>query len=140
MSGVVLLVLRLVSAAILYAFIGWAFYLLWRDLKQQSDSFKFLQIPSISLQLEEDGHNEPHLFHQAEIMVGRDPTCDFPIEDALVSAHHAQLTFHHAQWWAEDMQSKNGTLLNENLIDIPTVIVSGDILLCGKSKVFIKIG
>jgi hypothetical protein len=140
MSGVVLLVIRLIAAAILFTFVGWAFALLWRDIKQQSDAFEFRQFPSITLQCAQLDPGEPQLFHQSEIILGRDPTCDFAIDDELVSGHHARLSYHHAQWWAEDLQSKNGTHINQIPLEIPTVVISGDTLECGKTKVVIKIG
>jgi pSer/pThr/pTyr-binding forkhead associated (FHA) protein len=61
-----------------------------------------------------------------EVIIGRDPHCEYPIPDETISAHHARLSFHHNQWWLEDLRSTNGTLLNGEKVDIPTIIVSGD--------------
>jgi phosphoserine phosphatase RsbU/P len=48
-----------------------------------------------------------------ELVIGRDATCDVPLEDASTSRRHARL-FRDANgaYWIEDLRSKNGTLLN----------------------------
>jgi pSer/pThr/pTyr-binding forkhead associated (FHA) protein len=49
-----------------------------------------------------------------------------------VSARHARLTFHHHQWWVDDLQSTNGTKLNDEPLRIPTVVANGDTIKCGQ--------
>ena len=140
MSGIVFLVIRISATVILFILLGWAFLILWKDLRQQADVLEFRQLPAVTLQIRHAAISEPQQFQQAEIIIGRDPGCDFPIEDELISAHHARIRYHLAQWWAEDMGSKNGTHLNQDLVTIPTVIMSGDILQCGKTDIMVKIG
>ncbi len=140
MSGVLLLVIRLIAAIVLYTFVGWAFFLLWKELRQQTSIFENRQIPPLSLVVNSGDSNNPALFHQTEIVIGRDPNCDFTIQDELVSARHARIAYHHAQWWIEDLSSRNGTKLNQDPILTPTVIISGDLLQCGKTAVQIRIG
>ncbi len=77
------------------------------------------------------GATSMRYFSQAEITVGRDPGCDIPLLDETVSARHAHLTYHHGQWWLEDLTSTNGTKLNDLRITTPTVITSGDEIRCG---------
>jgi predicted component of type VI protein secretion system len=140
MSGIVFLVIRLFAASILFFLLGWAFLLLWKDFRQQAEAFEFRQLPVVSLQICHGAITEPQQFQQAEIMIGRDPGCDFPIDDDLISAHHTRIRYKLAQWWVEDMGSKNGTHLNQELCIIPTVIMSGDILQCGVTDIMVKIG
>jgi pSer/pThr/pTyr-binding forkhead associated (FHA) protein len=45
--------------------------------------------------------------------------------------HHARLSYQNNQWWIEDLNSTNGSFLNNERIDTSTVIVDGDILQCG---------
>jgi pSer/pThr/pTyr-binding forkhead associated (FHA) protein len=49
--------------------------------------------------------------------IGRKPDNDLPIEDPAVSAHHARITKIHAVYFIEDLQSTNGTFVNDRPID-----------------------
>jgi pSer/pThr/pTyr-binding forkhead associated (FHA) protein len=132
MSGPIVFVLRLLVTVSLYAFLVWAFTNLWRDIKLQSALLAARKVPPISLTLSMAGQ-VAHIrrFIQAEVTIGRDPTCECPVDDEAISARHARLTYHHNQWWLEDLDSTNGTLLNQEKLSIPTVVISGDELRCG---------
>jgi len=80
------------------------------------------------------------IFSQAEVTLGRDPGCDVTIEDQAVSAHHARLSFHHGQWWLEDLASTNGTKLNNFKLTTATVLAGGDEIKCGKARININLG
>jgi pSer/pThr/pTyr-binding forkhead associated (FHA) protein len=132
MSGPVVLVLRLLLTIGLYGFLVWAFTNLWRDIKLQSALLAARRIPPISLTLSLAGQvTHIRRFIQAEVTIGRDPTCECPVDDEAVSARHARLSYHHNQWWLEDLNSTNGTLLNQEKLAIPTVVISGDEFRCG---------
>jgi pSer/pThr/pTyr-binding forkhead associated (FHA) protein len=132
MSGPVVLVLRLLLAVSLYAFLGWAFVSLWRDIKQQGALLASRKAPPISLTLtcREFAPQVRH-FDQPDVTIGRDPTCECPVNDEAISARHARLNFHHNQWWLEDLNSTNGTLLNQEKLVMPTVVMSDDEFKCG---------
>jgi pSer/pThr/pTyr-binding forkhead associated (FHA) protein len=49
------------------------------------------------------------------------------------------LSYHHSQWWIQDLQSTNGTLLNDEKLKSATVIVSGDEIVCGQSVLIVSI-
>jgi pSer/pThr/pTyr-binding forkhead associated (FHA) protein len=134
MSGPVVLFLRLLLTVSLYAFLVWAFSNLWRDIKLQSALLAVRKIPPISLTLSLPGQ-VPLIrrFIQAEVNIGRDPACELPVDDEAVSARHARLSYHHNQWWLEDLNSTNGTLLNQEKLAIPTVVISGDEFRCGST-------
>lgn len=141
MSGVLVLVLRLGLAVCLYIFLGWALFSLWRDLQTQGISLAGRKAPSISLTIQREvGETIRRTFQQSEIMLGRDPACDLPLEDEAISARHARLNYHHGQWWAEDLGSTNGTRLNQAQLAIPTVITTGDQIECGHIAVIVSIG
>ncbi|MFU8774027.1 MAG: FHA domain-containing protein, partial [Anaerolineales bacterium] len=55
-------------------------------------------------------------------------------------AQHARLSFHHNQWWIEDMGSKNGTFLNQQFVATPLVVTSGDELLFGQVRIIVMLG
>lgn len=136
MSGEVLLVLRILLAASLYGFLGVALLILWRDLKRQTENVVSAQAPPIALV--RDGKISFH-FTKSEVTIGRDLTCDATLEDKTVSTEHARLSFHHNQWWLEDMQSTNGTFLNEERVSAPIVITTGDQLRCGQVVIGIRV-
>jgi pSer/pThr/pTyr-binding forkhead associated (FHA) protein len=59
--------------------------------------------------------------------------------DEAMSAHHARISYHHTQWWLEDLNSTNGTFLNRDQVSVPTVIISGDEIKCGNTLLTIRI-
>lgn len=132
MSASIVLALRLITAIALYAFLGWALYSLYREVNRQSFTLANRRVPGISLMVRQ-GSGPANLWHfaQPEIILGRDPGSDIPLSDDTVSARHAQLIYHHGQWWLEDLASTNGTFLNNTSISMPTVITSGDEITCG---------
>jgi|SRR5271157_313345 len=139
MSGLVVLTLRLLMVAAVYIFIGWALWTLWQDVRQQGQNASAYRFPAIRLEV----RNRVHLsrtFSQPEILLGRSPECDLPINDETASARHARLSYHHHQWWIEDLNSTNGTKLNKEKLTLPTVLTSDDEIQCGKTTVTVTMG
>ncbi|PWH17446.1 MAG: hypothetical protein DDG60_02335 [Anaerolineae bacterium] len=140
MSALLLLGLRILAAAALYAFIGWTLYLLWRSLQQEAVFLSSRKVTPLKLQIQDSRQSVPILrFTQGSILIGRDPTCDVVLEDATASAHHARLTFHHSQWWLEDLQSTNGTKLNGEHVETPAIVVNGDNIQCGQTVLLVEL-
>lgn len=139
MSGVVLLILRALIAAALYAFLGWTLWLLWRDLRRQARSLSTLVIPPLTLV--QDDASSPVVFRLTtpEAILGRDPTCDLHIDNPNISARHARLSYHLGQWWVEDLGSRNGSWLNDEVVSTALVLSSGDILRCGDLEFKVEI-
>lgn len=138
MSAVIVLIIRILIAICLYTFLGIAIYTLWKELKLASQRTDIQVIPEIFLTIMGD-FEEIRPFAQQEITVGREAICDFIIPDDTISSLHARFSYHHAQWWVEDLQSTNGTYLNDERIYTPTVIVTGDELALGKVILQIEI-
>ncbi|MBK6794180.1 MAG: FHA domain-containing protein [Anaerolineales bacterium] len=140
MSGSVVLVLRVATALTLYGFLGWALVFFYREIQRQGINLTSRRVPGISITVRSAGtQSTMRYFSQAEISIGRDPGCDIPIFDETISARHAQLTYHHNQWWLEDLTSTNGTRLNAARITTPTVITSGDEIQCGGTNLSISL-
>jgi FHA domain len=137
MSGYVFLALRFLLVICLYGFLAWAFYTVWRDLKRQSEFLTFNKVPALTLSLP-DGSGSFH-FSKPEVHIGRDPACDCLLEDQTVSSQHAFLSFHHNQWWLEDLGSTNGTFLNQTPVSTPVVVTLGDQIRCGQVNLNISI-
>jgi len=140
MSATILLVLRMLGTASLYAFLGIGFYLLWRDLKREAGWAAAHQPPAITL-LRQVGDAPLTLrFNLPEVIIGRDPACDCVLEESTVSAQHTRLSFRRGQWWVEDLRSTNGTFLNLEPVTAPLVIANGDELRCGQASLIITLG
>ena len=139
MSAPFLLALRAAMALSLYAFMVWAFLLLWRNLKTQSELLVIRKTPPLALTFASaDGMVVTRHFRNPEITLGRDPHCDVYLENDTVSAQHARLSYHHGQWWLEDLASTNGTTLNGDAVETPTIVVSNDDVQCGKAGLHIR--
>lgn len=132
MSAILIFILRLLLAAILYTFIGWALYTIWKDLKLQTQLVHPKRTPPLKILAVSGIPEIEHLFTQSEILLGRDPASDFPLTHETVSAHHARISYHHNQWWVEDTRSTNGTYLNDQKVELPTVLTHNDELRCGQ--------
>jgi pSer/pThr/pTyr-binding forkhead associated (FHA) protein len=139
-SAVLVLVLRLAMAIALYAFVGWAFYTLWRSLQQQSEDLALRRVPALTICLEGEDRDRARHFSTNEVIIGRGDGCDYAIPDETISARHARLSFHHRQWWVEDLFSTNGTYLNQEPLVTSAVIISGDELRCGQVNLLLTIG
>ncbi|MBP8998205.1 MAG: FHA domain-containing protein [Anaerolineaceae bacterium] len=139
MLAVIILILRIVLLLALLSFVGWAFFTLWRDLKFQSQSLISQKIPYISISREHDTAENKQVFTIPELRIGRDPTCEIQLDDETVSNQHARLWFRNKQWWIEDLMSTNGTFLNDEKVETPTILISGDEIRVGKVLLIIEI-
>ena len=139
MTGVVVLILRIATAIALLGFLGWSFVTIWRELREQLGTLSNRQIPPIEISWEEGSQVESHLYSIPELIIGRDPQCDCPIPNETISARHARLTYHHNHWWLEDLISTNGTFINQERVDVPTVLATGDEVRCGQVDLLISI-
>jgi pSer/pThr/pTyr-binding forkhead associated (FHA) protein len=140
MTATIVLVLRLLLAIALYAFLGWALWTLLQEFKQQGNKVAAQKKPAITLYVRiERGKEQVRRFLQPEVMIGRDPNCDLAIIDEALSAHHARLAHHHGQWWLEDLNSTNGTFLNREKLNTPAVVITGDKFKCGNTVFGIQV-
>jgi pSer/pThr/pTyr-binding forkhead associated (FHA) protein len=138
-SATILLGLRLVMAAALYAFLGWCVMVLWRDLKNQAQSLSKQKVPAVEISLMDgDGKREELRFTSPEIVIGRHPSCEWVLANETVSSRHARMVYHHDQWWLEDMNSRNGTFLNGSALDAPAVLADQDEVRCGQVSFSVK--
>jgi hypothetical protein len=65
--------------------------------------------------------------------LGVAPDNDIILGDQFVSGHHCQLRWDGAMWWLDDLNSRNGTLLNRQPVapGRPQVIVRGMTITAG---------
>lgn len=132
MTGEILLFLRFLLALSLFVFLGWVIWVFWREFQTNAALLASRRVPPLALRIARPSHEiREQTLTQPESVIGRDPTCEVLLEDEVVSAHHARLSYHHSQWWLEDLHSTNGTKLNGELILTPTVVIPGDVIDCG---------
>lgn len=139
MSGILLLIVRLAMALALYGFLGWAVWTLWRDIKRQSELIASRRIPAIKLINRTDAERLSYEFTVPDLVIGRNQTCDLILDEKTVSAEHARLSYHHGNWWVEDLYSRNGTLINLEMLTTSAVLASGDEIQLGQVMLKIEI-
>jgi pSer/pThr/pTyr-binding forkhead associated (FHA) protein len=135
MSGIILLVLRIAMTVALYALLGWILLLMWRTLKQEAFFLSSRKTTPLVLELEMPAV-APQIFRftTGDVLVGRDPDCECVLTDETISARHVRFVYRHNQWWVEDLGSRNGTGLNGAPLTTATILVNGDTIKCGETK------
>jgi len=70
-------------------------------------------------------------------ILGRHPECDIILDQGAVSRQHAQITFVDGQYVIEDLRSRNGTLVNGQLVQSPQALCDGDeVKICDHTLAF----
>jgi hypothetical protein len=133
MTGILILIFRILLIISLYVFLGWALLTLWRELRASQMLASAQKGPVLTIHRLE-GEKPAQEFTHSQILIGRDPDCEVHLAHEMVSAQHARLSFHHNQWWIEDLSSTNGTFLNDERVFAPTVLISGDEVRCGRTS------
>jgi hypothetical protein len=138
-TAVLLLILRIASAALIVAFVTVVFVMLWRDYRtavvrsrEGRRSYGLLvEMVEIDGKMIKTGATYPLL---PQTSIGRGPTNAVPIEDTYASSEHALVIRRGDQWWLEDRQSRNGTNLNGMRVEKPVVITQDDIIGIGRQR------
>lgn len=140
---VLLLLLRLITAAALYAFLGVVVYYIWRDVRAISEQYPERQRPMGKLTVVKSDDNSLELGREYVLQplttLGRSPTCTIVLQDSFASTEHAQVVWKRGQWWLEDQESKNGTIVNDITVTEPVVLASGDEIAVGRVRFRLEI-
>ncbi|MCR4405713.1 MAG: FHA domain-containing protein [Anaerolineae bacterium] len=143
---VAIFLLRLTLAAILYAFLGVVFIVIWRDLRAVSRRAEETTGEHLGCLMVVAAGETPLLPGQRLPLapltsLGRAVTNTVVIPDAFASAQHALLTWRAGRWWLEDLGSKNGTLLNDEPIPAngPVVVGPGDVIGIGQVRLKLEV-
>ncbi len=136
MSAIIVLVLRILLAISLYVFLFLAIFRMWERFEQPKIG-EVAEKPEISIIL--DDQEVPVSFKQNEISIGRSDDNDLAIDDEAVSSRHARIIFENGKWMLEDLNSTNGTYLNNQRIFTSTVLINGDEIMLGKQSLLIDI-
>lgn len=142
--ALILFILRLLSAALLLAFvgaIGWFIYrdiqLATRSLPEAQRSYGSLRVIATNSANLAEGSTFPIL---PVTGIGRASSNTIVVDDDYVSSEHALLSLRGSQWWLEDLNSRNGTLLNEVPLETATVVTIGDVVTIGNTQFKLELG
>lgn len=133
MNAILVFIIRLILIVLCYIFVGWIGYTIFLDIKAVAISKRETIFPALTLQTINKQEELSKRFMVPEIIIGRDPACDFHLDDETVSLRHCKIVFHHNQWWVQDLDSTNGSFLNEVLTEGSIILADGDQLRLGKA-------
>jgi len=139
MTAIIVFILRLLFILLAYLFLGWMGYTIFSDLRYTHKSARNEQPCPITLLSQSGNQSQEKKLIRPEIIIGRDPACDFILNEETISLRHCKLHFHHKHWWVEDLGSTNGTKLLNQPITTPTIITHNDELQLGQVTLSIKI-
>jgi len=140
---VVLLVLRLILAIVLYAFLIAGLWIVRRDLvaAAQAVAGRRRRYGQLVVVASTDGVVAPGTSYPLLPItsLGRSPTNTITLADDYASAEHALLMYRGGQWWLQDQGSRNGTSLNGARIGQPVVVSAGDLVGVGRVQFKIEL-
>lgn len=139
MNAILTLILRVILLLLAYLFVGWIGLTIFKDLRTRTIVKTNFSTPEITIFGQDDWESISKSFQKPEIFIGRDPDSDISIPNETISIKHCKIFFHHKQWWANDLDSTNGSFINETPIDSPVIITNGDVLRLGNVTLSIKI-
>ncbi|TFG69727.1 MAG: FHA domain-containing protein [Anaerolineales bacterium] len=127
-----LLILRALLVVFLYAFLALALYVIWREFTHNTGKVENNPDPAL-LRITHASMESTEFQLRPVTALGRNNDNHIVIDDPFASTHHAIIVWRDQQWWVEDLESHNGTQLNDNLLTEPHVLTSGDIIRIGES-------
>lgn len=138
-AAVLILTLRLVLLALLYAFLGVVAWIIWRDLRTTATQAARATRAMARLFVEDGGDSELKPGESFNLIpvtaIGRDLSNTIVLSDPTISSQHTLISLREGRWWVEDMGSRNGTYVNGARVLRPLVVSPGDIIGIGRIKV-----
>lgn len=141
--ALVMLVVRILLALALYAFLGALVWMLWRDVRAAGQVGAARARPLGRLVILETSLPGVALGATFPLLpitsLGRAPTNTVPLPDDTASLEHALLHLRDGQWWLEDLDSRNGTRLNDTPLTAPAPMMAGDVVGVGRTKLKLEL-
>jgi hypothetical protein len=137
--------LRILLSLILYAFLALAFWAIWRDLQATRAQAEAQARDRPALVVVAPGDTDLLPGDRLPLLpvttLGRALTNTIVLADSFASTEHARLTQRDGRWWLTDLNSRNGTFLNEVRLqpDEPAPVAEGDLLGVGSVRLRIHL-
>lgn len=126
----VMVIVRAGLLLLLYGFLTVMVGLLWRDLQQASPR-RTRQVTARLHPLAGGAAVEL----RPVTSIGRAASNSVVIrDDDTCSLEHALISWRAGRWWLEDLNSRNGTLLNGNPVTASTALMNGDVVQIGQQQ------
>jgi len=120
--------LQILLLAALYGFLGALLAFLWMDERRAALG---ATAPPPTHLLSVDGSPPSAYALTSSNLIGRAADNAICLDDPLISAHHARISYAGGQWLVEDLGSRNGTRVNDLQVEGPIALASGDVLRLG---------
>jgi hypothetical protein len=140
-----LLALRVVAVVLLYGFLAVVVYTIWTDLRmadsetsrdaaaRPSERYPLAWLRDVTG--EEDSPSSSHSFAVfPPATLGRTDDNQVVLADECVSACHARIDRRDGEWWLTDLDSRNGTQLNDLPVSKPVPLANGDLIGIGRAQ------
>ncbi|MDF1515899.1 MAG: FHA domain-containing protein [Anaerolineae bacterium] len=128
-----LLVLRMLMVVFLYAFLGIALYIIWREYNHNARNPEHAPPPAVLIETTSPDSDISFTLRPVTAL-GRSGDNHVVIDDPFASTHHAIIVWRDQHWWIEDLESHNGTLVNDQPLTEPARLTTGDIIRIGESE------
>ena len=128
-----LLIYRILLIFFVYAFLSIALYIIWREFSHNARKTETNPETAVLISLVNDNDNIEHSLRPVTA-IGRSTDNHIIIDDPFASTHHVVIVWRDRKWWLEDLESHNGTYLNDVLVSEPAVLTSGDVIRIGETE------
>ena len=139
----ILFLFRIMSGLLLLAFLGGIAWLIYKDMKITTAALAEQERPFGRLRIIANEVDIPALDSTFPLLpitsIGRAANNTIVLPDGYASAEHALIIRRQGQWWLEDRGSRNGTLLNDALVQETAVVTAGDVIAIGGTQLKVEL-
>jgi pSer/pThr/pTyr-binding forkhead associated (FHA) protein len=139
----ILLIFRVISGLLLLTFLAGIAWLIYRDMQVTAAAMAEQERPNGRLRIIANEVDSPPLDSTFPLLpitsIGRAASNTIVLPDGYASAEHALIVRRQGQWWLQDQGSRNGTLLNNALLEGTAVISVGDVIAVGGTQLKLEL-
>lgn len=135
---ILILFLRILSAILLYLFLGLIFRGLIREVsilaRRDQDDANLTPFGLLLLECSPDGNHSPGTMFSLtrQTSIGRARTNAIILNDQFASTLHATISYEDGVCWLVDHESRNGTHLNDVPLSNRVALTNGDLIKIGQ--------